>query len=285
MNPDRKPCETMRRLRTLQGIGARGFTLIEMLIIAALITLFSFIAIFAAERMMRDAKRKMTIADGRSISDGLTNAHFDNAFFPKIGYLSFPKLELYIYSGAQDALPPAFDTLGFDTLQPRARAIYEKWGGPYLPNPKSRGAASQTGVGYVVKMRVPDTEIVLDWVADPYGNPYVVYLVGIDEEGYFDWIKSPSQEADYRAIVVSYGSNGIPGGRPTSEAPVEPTIRLDAEQNYMLYRRDETGQANFVALRPDEYTPNRLRPLEETYLNGIPGIQGAGSDDIATPIR
>ncbi|HUT23900.1 MAG TPA: hypothetical protein VM492_06135 [Sumerlaeia bacterium] len=274
----------MRRLRTLQRIGPRGFTLIEMLIIAALITLFSFIAIFSAERMMRDAKRKSTIADGRSIADGLTNAHFDNAFFPKIGYLSFPKQELWVNSGAPDVLPPGFDVLGFDTLQPRARAIYEKWGGPYLPNPKSRGAASQTGVGYVVTMRIPGLDTPLDWPADPYGNPYIVYLVGIDDEGYFDWIKSPSEEPDYRAIVVSYGSNGIPGGRPTSEEPVEPPIRQQAEQDYMLYRRDETGQADFVALSPDEYTESRLRPLEDEYL-GIPGIQGTGSDDIVAPIR
>ena len=97
----------------------RGFTLIEMLIVAALITIFSTIAMFSMQELMKSARRKAAIADLRSIGHSLANAHMDIGFMPKIGYLGYALQGSDPIGGVargtinNPQLPPGFDTFGY----------------------------------------------------------------------------------------------------------------------------------------------------------------------------
>ena len=98
------------------------------------------------------------------------------------------------------------------------------------------------------------------------------------------------EEANYKAIIVSYGKNGIPGG-PVDQRLITPAIRQAAE-DYKLYRQNGTS---FTALTPDEFDgpPNRVAALRQSfgYLDAIPGgdkipgILDPGSDDVFMPLR
>jgi hypothetical protein len=210
---------------------------------------------------------------------------------------------LELRSGNPLLLPSDFDTIGFfkDGATPLAPQVLENWIGPFLPSSKGRSGVSSAGVGYTTTMQMPtNTAVVLDWPADPWGNPYVVYLLKITKTNGVampSWIFTPYEKADYIGVVVSYGPNRIPGGG-SDPASVTPEIRQDVIDNHlMLYEPLPAGSAaQFRALTVAEHTAQRWAPLHNAagwtregftstihYLSAypdVPGIMDPGSDDI-----
>ncbi|MBN1868199.1 prepilin-type N-terminal cleavage/methylation domain-containing protein [Candidatus Sumerlaeota bacterium] len=300
----------------------RGFTLIEILVIATLISLFSALAVVSIQYLVDSSKRKASILDIRTLAHVLATVKMDFGVYPKIGYLSYSMAALMEAGGSNPSagtyvLPPDFDTFGFfdwddptttgpdETIRRvglSARKIIDSWQGPYLPSSRSRGLLGARG--YTVRMRMPNAPAdaePLDWPADPWRNPYVVYLVK-----YFDpetgnyglaWLESSTDAATYKALVVGYGPNGVPGGL-SDQRKVTPARRVLAE-DFKLYKAEGD---DFVALTRPEYefsnsgaVQNRLIALENgpgaTYatIMGVaaedfPGIIDDNSDDLFVDI-
>jgi prepilin-type N-terminal cleavage/methylation domain-containing protein len=295
----------------------KGFTLIELLIIAALIALLSGIAIFAIQQTVQSTKRKATLPDMRSMADAMTNAHYDLGFFPKPCFLyeSLGRLDLLAVENGWVTLPnntkglgisPDFDAMGFDWSNMsglQVRRVVRNWKGAYHNSPEGRSVVSP-GPGYVSAMRMPsDPDLLLLWPSDPWGNPYCVYLLKTwieNGQPSIDWIQTPYEEANYLAIVVSYGRNMIPGG--VADEGIAPKPLRAVARDYMLYR-PLSGVGNydistFEALTHDEYDIPRLKALHNRennptfgYLDGhpeyvdVPGILDPGSDDLIVQIR
>ncbi|MFP4379025.1 MAG: type II secretion system protein [Candidatus Sumerlaeia bacterium] len=284
----------------------QAFTLIEILIISALIALFSGLAIISMQYLVDSSKRKSVFADARTIGSALGAAHMDLGMIPKIGYMSYSKSMLIQTSGNDTQLPVDFDTIGLFTggNTPLAPQVLENWVGPFLPNSKGRSGISPAGVGYTARMQMATQKAdgdyqILDWPADPWGNPYVVYLLKLRKvgEGFEpSWIYTPYEKADYVALVVSYGKNEIPGGS-SDPGGVTPQIREAViDGNFMMYEDPYVpNRADFRSLTVAEHTASRWRALHNKqgweeegfdnfeYLPGypeVPGIMDSGSDDI-----
>ena len=69
----------------------RGFTLIEILIVGALISLLSGIAIFAVKQMYDSNRRKAMFDETRSIGTALHFAYEDLGFFPRLSVVGKTK--------------------------------------------------------------------------------------------------------------------------------------------------------------------------------------------------
>ncbi|MGB9692764.1 MAG: type II secretion system protein, partial [Candidatus Sumerlaeaceae bacterium] len=67
----------------------KGFTLAEMLIVAALIALFSGLFIFSIETQYTLNKQKASVAECRQIATAMSFAQQDMGFFPKMCFLRF----------------------------------------------------------------------------------------------------------------------------------------------------------------------------------------------------
>jgi len=277
---------------------ARGFTLIEIMIVAALISLFSALAIFSMTYLVDTSKRKSAIADVRTIGSVLSTATMDFGVIPKIGYLSESREGLEHMAQAGTQLPPEFDSLGLMPADsPQIRRIVREWEGPYLPNPAQRGLVSSGFKGYFTRMKLAGSNGVLNWPADPWGNPYVVYLLHLDPGANSAprWVQTHTEKANYAAIVVSYGKNGIPGG--SSDPRTILTADRTAAEGFLLFTR-LTGNPNadFQALSPGEYGTRYLALHNSagwnaagyggSYLTNqnIPGILDPGSDDLVYQI-
>jgi type II secretory pathway pseudopilin PulG len=298
----RMPIETIS-LRTLRR---RGFTLIEILVIAALIALFSGLAVISIQYLVDSSKRKATICDVRTVAHVLSNVKMDFGIYPKIGYLSFSRDELMAAGGSNPTaslfiLPSDFDTMGYyDYNDPstagadetgrrsglQAKKVFDSWKGPYLPSSRSRALIGARG--YTVRMRMPNAAAnaeLLDWPADPWGNPYVVYLSKLafdSSSGSYgvSWVASTTEEASYKALVVSYGPNQIPGGY--ADRALVTAVHKTTGEHFKLYKRDGN---NFVALTRPEYeldnsgnALSRLGALENRF-----GIYGPAMGDAAFP--
>ncbi len=295
------------------GRSSSGFTLIEILVICAILAILSSMLIFNVRETMQQTERKASFADARSVANALTTAQFDIGFLPRIGYLNFAVPDLQRLASSQYVLPKSFDAMGFPDgmLTGKTSQVYTNWGkgGSYLNIGAERaGLVAGGSSGYLCKMEIPDlgssADKLLIWPADPWGNPYVVYLIKVrygppttpDGPGAvvyngatYSWIGSPTEEATYLAAVVSYGANGIPGGFADEKLNVAAGDPNTVVNIYGLYRTTGTpGQ--FTALRSSELmSGNQTKALRRDFGyapgGGIPGILDDGSDDIIQRIR
>lgn len=295
--------------RRPQSFTARGFTLIEILIIAALIALLSGIAVFNVKQVMDQARVKATYADIRTVADSLSNAHMDLSFFPKIGFLSLSQPQLLQNA---NALPEDFETMGFATSAyigaQRTSQVVDNWNGPYFNASGGRSALKTNARGYYTQMRMPKRPAsnaafgpLVDWPSDPWGNPYVVYLIHQDKAQVSSstllylpapaprFVNSPYEEPNYFAAVVSYGPNGIPGG--SADPHFTTTLVRNAGRPYRLFDIDPAAPTIFVALRSDqlELTIDGLPRINSLSSNNVPGAPfgymgaGTGPDNSTVP--
>lgn len=210
-----------------------GFSLIEILFVAAVLGILAGIAIFSAQEFYESNRRKTVFDEVKSIGTGLSFAQDDIGFIPKIHMLNEPKTLVTTIQNGITLIRPGFDTYGFlpsDGAQ--AIKVNSDWSGPYMPIVTSRKALAQGQAG-LVKMRIlssfgtnlsgnPDQvagDSLVDWPTDVWGNPYVVYQISSDE-GLIDFNTNPqgwrfiraAQEKADRVFVCSYGENRVPGG-------------------------------------------------------------------------
>lgn len=249
---------------------ARGFTLVEMLIVAALIALFAGLAMYNIQTQLTLNKQKAMVAECRQIASAMAFAYQDLSFYPRIGLLRF---NLPI-------LNKELKGLGYDSVEYHGNAVggldarlQKQWKGIYLAFNFDR----------VVKMnyRSGSGSKQLDWPADPWEMPYVAYLVhtvpatqsGVDPTERF--LTNSGEKADYFAGIISYGPNRVPGlGDNASPAQVQ------ARKPLRLFK--DAGWHAYDSLTPSEYT-NAMADMIRVDLTPDPAnprIREQGSDDL-----
>ncbi len=250
----------------------KGFTLIEIFIVGALIALFAAMAIINIQGQFETNLRKITIGETREIGTALSFAYQDVGVFPKFSFLNRSLNMLFQISGP-NTLPPGFDYMGFNLSILQSR-ILSNWRGGYFSLAGTRNRIAQ-GRGGTVRMYIPELQTDLPWPADPWGNPYVLYLLYVDNEGRYDFINSPVQEPNFFCAVVSYGRNKVPGG--TEDTPSNDPV-LSALRLYEPYQPAQG--IPFRTLTLTEYTPLRASAYSRPGDAVRPGIVDRGSDDI-----
>lgn len=247
--------------------GKKGFTLVELFIVAALIALLSGIAVFNIQREYKTSQMRITVGETNQIATSLAFAYQDTDIFPKLCFLnqSYTML-MKLWDGDNLDIFADFDTMGYGVPETKISA---GWEGAYFS--MSQGRGRNPGGGFV-NMLLPNSGAIMAWPADLYGQPYVVYQIVLDPTNYQPrFINNWSESPDQFNAVVSYGQNKMVGGPDVNEAVVaDPTDLL----NKRLFEVSTTAGANFDALRPDEYNALRLAGYQDVIGNNGP------SDDI-----
>lgn len=249
---------------------SRAFTLIEIIVVATLISLLSGIALFSINEMYIRNVRKVSLAETFQLATALSIAENDLQFYPRLNYLRFPRelvlLEETAYpsfgqSNDPDSITPGIDYWAMyrhDT--PVRLRIFSNWAGPYMGVSQARQASNRGAQSGLVKVRLPDLAedpvtingadiSLVDWPADPFGNPYLLYQFKavIDDAAGVNiplFLENPSEDASWRNMIVSYGRNQVPGGNAdTSQGFRENTLLPGA----LYVEGDEYGdEADFT---------------------------------------
>lgn len=244
----------------------RGFTLIEVMIVAALIALLSGIALFSIQQFYDSNVRKAALGECNRLGTALEFANQNLGFYPKLNYLRQPRsvVQFNETTGVADAayVVHALDYYGYfpgGTASPALGRVALSWDGPYYGASVNRARSNRGTQSGITKVRLADVFYatnslplsLVSWPADPYGNPYVLYQVKYDSSGTYSpvVVGSPGQSADYFNAVVSYGPNKFPGGNEnTPDTPAGASVR-DALRGAALYLVGDPlgdGQANYT---------------------------------------
>ncbi|MGI8906589.1 MAG: type II secretion system protein [Candidatus Sumerlaeaceae bacterium] len=236
----------------------RGFTLVEMLVVAALIAIFAGLAVFNITAQLEREKSKAAVAEARSIATGMSFAYDDLGFYPKIGLLRFN-------------LDNVFEFLkgtGFDSAEYHSYIVgnqdirmRKKWRQNYM---------ASSGPDKTVVMHYTSNGVAkaLDWPADPWGNPYVGYFIktipAVDgQEPKQKFIEGSGDKANFTAAIVSYGRNRVPGLRDNALSS-----DIGDRFNWRLYRDNPIGPRHYTLLQgKDEFNT-----ADETKLKAFTGV-------------
>ncbi|MDX2176034.1 MAG: prepilin-type N-terminal cleavage/methylation domain-containing protein [Candidatus Sumerlaeia bacterium] len=294
----------------------RGFTLVELVIVGALIALFSGLAVFSIQTQFRNNQRKATIYEARQIASAMDMANLDTGIFPRVCWLiegqagldfigtrlfgaaGAPQIYNYMEQNGRDTFGKAFD-------------ISQNWRGPYASLSPSRAGLAQ-GVGGIATMILPELSSFptgdqgFRWPADPWGNPYTVYMLDIvpstetlrfinedPEVGI-----NPTSKGNFINAVVSYGPNRVPGGGDAG--PAADISDVNGPAGLCLYvigpgftsftHLDDAGFLGAPGLRRANawtrafyltagFSETTLQPAADDINRGV-GITDSGSDDI-----
>lgn len=249
-----------------RGSAGRGFTLVEIIIVGTLIAIFSGIAVFSMQQIFESNLRKAAIGEVHQIGTALAFAKNDMGIFPKLNFLDDPKATLVDASGVLLPFVSAnFDYIGNSTVGLTTR-IANDYAGSYFAMSQSRNGLAQGRKG-IVRMRIngDPTNTESDWPADPWGNPYVVYLIKIERGSGGApaprFINRATEEPDV-ALVVSYGKDGLPA--------------LGGDPNGRLYSVLIQGQVYELPAANNYNTTARLQ-----YVPGLLGFGATNTDDLS----
>ena len=294
-----------------------GFTLVELLVVGLLISLFSTIAIVNMQRFFDDSKRKAVFDEVKSLGTAASFAYDDIGFFPRLHLLELPKnLVVDRDDNGLAFMRPGFDAYGFlGAYSIHARNVLENWTGSYMGVTEARSRLGQGQKG-LIPVRLPDTtgigadfgnedNSLVNWPTDVWGNPYVIYLVGSDglavnasnSKGLV-FIQNHADDPDFMAAIVSYGPNRIPGGSQDNTGYLPPVGSADYEslKAASLYLEgDLVGTGAAFTLRAVNAADTSASFMDANFANnyansithsnpdptvGRNGILDAGSDDI-----
>lgn len=256
----------------------RGFTLVEMLVVSALIALFAGLAVFSITTQLEQNKKKAAVAECRQIATAMSFAYQDLGFFPKISLLKFNYNSLIDF-GRQLGFSDSDVEYHGHFVQGLSNKLANEWKGVYLTNSTDR----------LVTMIFPGApNKSMQWPADPWGNPYVAYLLrterppaGSNNRSTQTFLQNATQPADYFAGIVSYGRNAVPG---LGDFP-DPVVQ-QSRMNQRLYKSTSIF-GTFELLTPDEYDQNRRKEVFLRTDVSNPNLDGpahphsmdSGSDD------
>ena len=262
----------------------QGFTLIEMLVVAALIAIFAGLAVFNIVEQLNREKEKAAIAECRSIATAMSFAHDDMGFYPKICWLRFGVDEL-IQTITDNGLPSDsidwFDRGG--TTMPNM--IKNNWGEKYMA-----GSMGDKYITMTLNFRSGGTRNVR-WPCDPWFQPYTGYFVKIgpppgnpNGERVAQWADDTlGDRANYFAGVVSYGRNKVPG-----YAWNDPNAANGAAlTTYGLFRKGTNDRefimdppgTNYTQTKLDRFVESEPNPSTSAPWTNPPFIRDAASDD------
>lgn len=252
--------------------GQRGFTLVELVIVGALLAIFSSIAVFGVQQQYRSNIRKVAIAETRQIGAALEFANIDTSVFPRLCWLSESESGLTFISqqivGGPAAVPIVFAALDINSRTisaTGAASARSNWKGPYLGLSQNRVGAAQGRGGFVYMIQPelptgagsenPNSLVVgngIRWPADPYSNPYVVYMLDVDlttnpAQPSLAFVndnvagQGTNRKGSFVNAVVSYGPNQYPGGVESPLPTFGTGVRDQADEgifpwNMRLYR-------------------------------------------------
>lgn len=262
------------------GRRQRGFTLVELVIVGALIALFAGLAVFSIQQQFRNNQKKAMIGEARNIGSSLDMAYMDVGIFPKLCFMeeSEPGLRFagsnFFGSAGQLRVFNHMDIYGRDTSG-IAFPISSGWKGPYFALSQSRRGFGQ-GSGGFVRVQLEDNLTgttpearQVRWAADSYGNPWTVYMLDIVPQGsgLSELRFAPSRGAEglrattlgnYVNAVVSYGYNQVPGG--AEEASQRADLNTDPRADLRLYTgRVGSDTDPYIFLEPEVFAdPNDL---------------------------
>jgi prepilin-type N-terminal cleavage/methylation domain-containing protein len=257
-------------IRITNGRATGGFTLVEIIIVAALISLFSGLAMFGVQQMLKNSKLKAVIGETRQVGSALTFAHQDIGFYPAIGFLSYNKD--FISNNYGWGL---IDSMGLTITGLRVQHTYDKWSGPYFAASPTRNQLSYKFRGVVTMLLTNGYNI--DWPADQWGNPYVLYLFKyIPATASWEFVQTSGEEPNFWAAVVSYGPDGVPGSPAGGDT-------VDSLLSTRLFEQPDPRVGKFNALLPEQYNNARRERYSFKQINPNDariGIVDAGSDDL-----
>jgi len=255
----------------------QGFTLIEMLVVAALIAIFAGLAVFNIVEQLQREKEKAALAEARSIATAMSFAYDDLGFFPKLCFLKFGVDELKKTIADDGLLNNEIEYHGYPNGN-MLNMIGKNWGEKYMG-----GSMPEK----YVRMRFGANKE-MDWPADPFKQPYVAYFVKIEPPaGSTDpnAVPEPSflskfgEKPNYFAGIVSYGRNKVPGLTWDVASPMSHQYA-----NFRLYTPTPNDRV-FVQTEYNNLVAGHLMLLTDKAAD-IPGagptdysIREAGSDD------
>lgn len=263
------------------GMARRGFTLAEILIVAAMIALLSGIGIFAINEMYNSNIRKVTIAECAQLATALSIAEQDLQFYPRFNY--FNRSKNLITFGSTTEVVPRLDYYGFLSSTPAILLrIQDNWKGPYMGVSATRNRSSRGQSGGLIQVRLPDMTpfqgqdiSLVDWPADVYGQPYLLMqLKSVIVGGSVipSFIERESEEGDFRNSIISYGKNGVPGGNENTDANFIASTLLPGA----LYVKGDTvagGPAKFTIRTATATDPNlRLENNTAVHTNFLKAL-------------
>lgn len=296
----------------------RGFTLLEILIVASIIAFLAGLAIINVKEFYDQTRIKSTYDECKTIGTALAFARDDVGFFPSIHTLAFNKKQMNEAGtiGGNFSPRPHSDAYGYlFENDPRTINLERTWKAGYLPAAASRQniSAASRGIGWGYVPYVALTSYQADYTPefakmplDIWNRPYMIYLVTQDrslistENPYgVRLINDPSEEGDFFTAVVSYGPNGIPGGTQTTVDDAAYQAREDELREGRLFDEFNPRPAQTVQLMPNAtlevdlfFDFRQLLNVDSTQLanslnditgTGDPhnaGIRDRGSDDI-----
>lgn len=269
----------------MRSASRRGFTLIEMMIVAALISIMSAMATVSIMTMMEQAKQRTSLAECRQVATAAGFVNTDLGFYPKLCFLRMGYNELMAAITGTQQIPVAqFEYHGHVVSNIQTK-LTQSW--------SKKGAYMSSSVSRDVKMVLPGANgEPYYWPGDPWGNPYVLYLM----KSTYDtntkkltprFIEKATEKPDYFAAVVSYGRNTVPGGLE-SNSSLENNAAAMATRLYTIPTNAQLK--TFQALQPGEYnTVVRINPaclnIDSTGSPVTPSakeprMREPGSDDL-----
>ncbi len=284
----------------------RGFTLVELLLVAAIITIFAGVAIFSVQEAYDQARRKSVYDEVKSVGSAMELCQQNIGFYPRFDLLSKSR-NLILEPGDTTRLMPGFDfycTLKRTLVQPKFTMVKDSWYGPYMNLGENRNSMGQGKKG-MKKMRVnarignaePPYSLVVDWPCDAWSHPYVFYQVVTDPlfvnttddanninsrynpQGLRLINSSGELENQYMTFVLSYGPNGYPGGPPPNTKPAIQQVYYDdfLSKNFMYVE----GDTYYTGTPPyDVQADYMLRTMDTD--NAIPQVLRLRSTNVLT---
>ncbi|GAB4321724.1 MAG: hypothetical protein Kow0059_16520 [Candidatus Sumerlaeia bacterium] len=261
-------------MRCVSSIRGQGFTLIEILIVGILISLFAGLAIFNIQETYKANLRKATIGEVRQLGTAMALAHQDLGVFPKIPLLMFSNTQMrregIRLTGSEDFWFANVDAFRNEPgFSPLAFRLKQDWGDTaYFAASQTRKTVSGGGVVIMDYGQIPGqngpVQVQLEWPSDAWGNPYVFYSLSVDPAtGQYSFPASATEFGNYFIGIVSYGPNGVPGANG------------DLLTEGLFLPGSQPGV--FQALTRSQYDATRANAI--TKILDVDG----GSDDIVFP--
>ncbi len=284
--------------------GERGFTLIEILIVGALIALFSGLAVISIQQVFTSNVRKAAIGETRQIATALEFANLDTSVFPRLAWLSESRERMSLIGaqlGVGDEIFTRLDTNGRIVGSAGANRLANQWDGPYFAFSTQRAGVAQ-GRGGFVYMLFPDLPSQgpnalgqsggIRWPSDPWNNPYVVYMLDVNPNMSPPQLSfvtdspiaggaAPDRKGNFVNAVVSYGPNQYPGGTEAARLDFggEATVDSLGSGPYQLrlyrgrpeFRPPAKGQITHRYLTIPELNIPRANVWSQEHFSYVPG--------------